>query len=77
MCPGDYGGQLGMTNEVVGEMYKYEKEGSKAHFVRKISINEFWKCIGGIISEVNHGKKGFRIWGKTHDSEHGMVICQM
>ena len=66
--PGD---NLGTKNEAVGEWNKCEKEVGKKWFVICFSKDKFSEFIGCIILEVHYVEKVFRIWVKTHNSDHG------
>ena len=59
---------LGVMYEVVIEKNQLEKGSGKTEFLKKISINEFYKYIGWIISAVTYGEKGCGIWRETCDS---------
>ena len=33
--------------------------------VKKFTMQEFWKCIGCILSAVTYGKKGYNLWSEV------------
>ena len=33
--------------------------------IKKFKRQEFWKCIGCILSEVTYGKKGRKLWSEV------------
>ena len=54
-----------MTN-----LFVMDREGKRLGCTFK--MQEFWKCIGCVLSAVNYGKKGNRIWSETQKS-----FCRM
>ena len=50
-------------NLAFGEKNCLDISGGKIRLVRPFIRQEFWKCIGCILSAVTYGKKGHNIWG--------------
>ena len=50
-------------NLAVGEKNRLDLSGGKIRLVHPFRRQEFWKCIGCIISAVTNGNKGHNIWG--------------
>ena len=49
-------------NEVVGMNNRDIMNGGEKRLFRPFKIQEFWKCIGYILSTVTYGKKGHKLW---------------
>ena len=52
-------------NEVVcmKNRVKFNRGGKRK--VKKFTRQEFWKCIGCILSAVTYGKKGHKLWSEV------------
>ena len=72
LWPGDWLNQMEKINEVVGMNNRVTMGGGGKRIVRLFRRQEFWKCIGCVISEVNYGKKGNKPW-----SEIPKASCRM
>ena len=70
------GGQLGTTNEAVGERNWHQKEVGKIKFVWKVLKNNFRECIGFINLVITYRKNGCKLWGKTHRYDQGKITGQ-
>ena len=68
LCPGDWVEQVRKMNEAVGEKNSFDNSGGKKLLVHHFTRNEFWKCIGCILSVVIYGIKVNQIWGETETS---------
>ena len=49
-------------NEAVAIKNHYTMNGGGKRLVRPFKKEEFWKCIGCIVSEFTFGNKGHMIW---------------
>ena len=49
-------------NEMVGMKNRLMMSGRKKRLVITFTRQEFWKCIGLILSAVTYEKKGHNIW---------------
>ena len=52
-------------NIAVGEKNCLDNSGDEKQLVFTFRRQEFWKCIGLIISAVTYGKKLHKLWGET------------
>ena len=75
LWPGDWEEQLGNVNEVDCDKNHHQKETGKKRAVRKLFKNEFWKCIGCILLEVNYVKTEYRIWWDSNIYDIGYNKC--
>ena len=55
-------------NLAVDEKNRLDLSGGKIRLVHLFRTQEFWKCIGCILSEVTYGNKGYNIEGGTQIS---------
>ena len=51
-------------NEAVGIKNRVTMNGGGKRLVRTFKRQEFWKCIGFILSAVTYGKKGHKLWSE-------------
>ena len=52
-------------NEAVTMKNRVTLNGGGKRQVKKFIRQEFWKCIGCILSAVNYGKKGSNLWSEV------------
>ena len=61
--------RLGKKNEKINEAVcmknRVTLNGGGKRQVKKFTSQEFWKCIGCILSAVTYGKKGRKIWSEV------------
>ena len=64
LWPGDWVKQMKKMNEVfvIKNHYKMNEGGKRS--VRPFNRQEFWKCIGCILSEVTYEKKVHKLWSE-------------
>ena len=53
------------TNEAVTMKNRVTLNGGGKCQVKKFTRQEFWKCIGCILSAVTYGKKGHNLWSEV------------
>ena len=58
LWPGDWEKEMGKMNEAVTMKNRVTLNGGGKWQVKKFTRQEFWKCIGCILSAVTYGKKG-------------------
>ena len=51
-------------NESVGMKNRVTMDGGGKRLVCPLKSQEFWKCIGCILSAVTYGKKGHKLWSE-------------
>ena len=61
---GDWVKQMGKMSEAVVIKNHYTINGGGRWLVRPFKRQEFWKCIGCILSVGTYGKKGHKLWSK-------------
>ena len=61
---GDWVKQMEKMNEAFGMKNYVTVGGGRKRLVRPFKRQEFWKCIGCILSSVTYGKKGHKLWGE-------------
>ena len=64
LWPGDWVEHMAKINEAVGMKNCLKMYGGGKRIVRPLRRQEFWKCIGCIISEITYGRKGYKIWSE-------------
>ena len=69
--PKNWFGQLSKLNESIGEKNRYHEVMGNIWLVWKNLNNEFWKCIGCILSAFAYDKKGYRICKITNRKYYG------
>ena len=62
LWPGDWVNQMKQMNEAVGMNNHVTVSGGGKRLVRPFRRQEFWKCIGCVLSAVTYGKKGKKLW---------------
>ena len=60
--------KLEKMNEAVGMKNRVTMNGGRKWLVFPFKRQEFWKCIGCIISAVTYGKKGHKLWSEIPKS---------
>ena len=73
-CPGDWVKQMAKINEAVGMKNYVTINGGKKRLVSPFKIQEFWKFIGCVLSEVTYGKKEHNLWSEIPKSFGKMEI---
>ena len=51
-------------NEAVGINNRVKMNGGGKGLVLPFKRQEFWKCIGCVLSAVTYGKKGHKLWSE-------------
>ena len=59
---GDWVKHMTKMNEAVGMKNRVMIDAGGKKLVYPFKRQEFWKCIGCILSEVNYGKKLHKLW---------------
>ena len=62
LWPGDQEKQTEKMNEAVTMKNRVILNGGEKRQVKKFTRQEFWKCIGCILSAATYGKKGRNLW---------------
>ena len=62
--PGDWMKHMAKINEAIGVTNRFTMDGRGKRIFCPFIRQEFWKCIGCIISAVTYGKKGHRLWSE-------------
>ena len=57
--------QMEKMNEAVGIKNRYMMDGGGKRVFRPFKRQEFWKCIGCILSVFTYGNKGHNLWIDT------------
>ena len=65
LWPGYWVRQMEKMNEAVCMKNRVSSNGGGKRQVKKSKRQEFWKCIGCILSAVNYGKKGRKLWSEV------------
>ena len=60
-------------NEAVGMKNCVTMDGGGKRLVRPFKRQEFWKCIGCILSAVKYGKKGHKLWSEIPKASSRMT----
>ena len=60
--------QMVKINETVGMKNSFTMDGGGKQKFSPFRRQEFWKCIGYILSTVTYGNKGHKIWSETPKS---------
>ena len=68
LWPGDWEKQMEKMNEAVCMMNRVTLNGGGKQQVKIFTRQEFWKCIGCILSAVTYGKKGRKLWSELSKS---------
>ena len=63
--PGDWERQMEKMNEAVCMNNRDTLNGGGKRQVKKLKSQEFWKCIGCILSAVTYGKKRRKLWSEV------------
>ena len=66
LWPGDWEKQMEKMNEAVCMKNRVTLNGGGKRQVKKCTRQEFWKCIGCILSDVTYGKKGRKLWSEVY-----------
>ena len=65
LWPGDWEKQMEKMNEAVTMNNPVTLNGGGKRQVKKFTRQEFWKCIGCILSAVTYGKRGCKLWSEV------------
>ena len=68
---------ISKMNEAVGMKNRFTVGGGGKQVVHRFNRQEFWICIGCILSAVNYGKKGHNIWIAIPKASCGMAPTKL
>ena len=64
LWPCDWVKKMKKMNEAVGTKNSVTMNGGGKRLAHPFKRQEFWRCIGCILSKFTYGKKGHKIWSK-------------
>ena len=65
LWPGDWEKNMERMNKAVTMKNRVTLNGGGKRQVKKFTRQEFWKCIGCILSAITYGKKGRNLWSEV------------